>query len=423
MFSRSLKLSYMIVLLIIMVAGVCLINFYNLYTLKRAERFEESEQDEEVEEIEEDVNENIHAFYYAWYGNVQFDDKYIHWNHPYLEDWHKNSKYNAMFRNKSHTPPNDIGSNFYPSLGVYSSKDPMIIKLHMHLLKRAKIGVIAVSWYPLGKSDDQGVPRDENFYKELLDSAEYGGIKVCFHLEPYKGRTADSVAGDIKYLLKTYGEHGALYRRKRKLPEEEQHRQQPNWEIPLFYVYDSYLVPSRDWSRVLVRGGGGLRDREQEDVEDFLVIALVLHDRHMKEVKRSGFDGFYTYFASELVSEAAKPSNWLSYSRYADANNLLFIPSVGPGYIDTSIRPWNGGMTVERREGGTYRDKFEQAIATSCPIVSLTSFNEWHEGTQIEPAVMRPLDGAPEHYPPYASAPDFYLKLTRQLVNQFERRK
>ncbi len=80
-------------------------------------------------------------------------------------------------------------------------------------------------------------------------------------------------------------------------------------------------------------------------------------------------------------------------------------------------------MTVDRRGGATYRDKFEHAIATTCAIVSLTSFNEWHEGTQIEPAVQRSLDGAVEYYPPYPSAPDFYLKLTRELVNQFERRK
>lgn len=51
-------------------------------------------------------------------------------------------------------------------------------------------------------------------------------------------------------------------------------------------------------------------------------------------------------------------------------------------------------------------------------IIAITSFNEWHEGTQIEPAKsvsnkdFTYLDYEPE-------GPDFYLNLTKWWVQQF----
>ncbi len=32
-------------------------------------------------------NYNVHAFYYVWYGNPQFNGKYVHWDHPLLPHW------------------------------------------------------------------------------------------------------------------------------------------------------------------------------------------------------------------------------------------------------------------------------------------------------------------------------------------------
>ena len=32
---------------------------------------------------------NVHAFYYAWYGNPEVDNQWYHWNHEYLPNWDK----------------------------------------------------------------------------------------------------------------------------------------------------------------------------------------------------------------------------------------------------------------------------------------------------------------------------------------------
>lgn len=83
-------------------------------------------------------NYYVHAFYYLWYGNPRFDKKYIHWNHPYLRHW--DVKVAQAYPQGKHNPPEDIGSNFYPYLGVYSSRDPAVIEAHMQQLRQAAIG-------------------------------------------------------------------------------------------------------------------------------------------------------------------------------------------------------------------------------------------------------------------------------------------
>lgn len=84
------------------------------------------------------LNYFLHVFYYSWYGNPQFDGKYIHWNHPVLEHWDPRIAKN--YPQGRHAPPDDIGSNFYPELGSYSSRDPSVIETHMRQISSASIG-------------------------------------------------------------------------------------------------------------------------------------------------------------------------------------------------------------------------------------------------------------------------------------------
>ena len=45
-------------------------------------------------------------------------------------------------------------------------------------------------------------------------------------------------------------------------------------------------------------------------------------------------------------------------------------------------------MNTKKREGGRYYDRmWEEALSSEPSSVSITSYNEWGEGTQIEPAV------------------------------------
>ena len=64
--------------------------------------------------------------------------------------------------------------------------------------------------------------------------------------------------------------------------------------------------------------------------------------------------------------------------------HLLCAPSVGPGYV---ARRADGDPRVKpRRNGRTYDSMWAAAIRAHPDVVTITSYNEWHEGTQIEPA-------------------------------------
>lgn len=84
-------------------------------------------------------NYNVHIFYYAWYGSVATDGRWRHWNHEYLPNWKKEDK--KIYPTGTHEPPGDIGSNFYPLLGCYSSSDTTVIDAHMKMLSEAKVGM------------------------------------------------------------------------------------------------------------------------------------------------------------------------------------------------------------------------------------------------------------------------------------------
>ena len=60
------------------------------------------------------------------------------------------------------------------------------------------------------------------------------------------------------------------------------------------------------------------------------------------------------------------------------------------------------------------------ALTSRAQIVSITSFNEWHEGTQIEPA--RPYTYESYTYRDYAPHnPTFYLEMTREFMRKLSK--
>lgn len=129
-----------------------------------------------------------------------------------------------------------------------------------------------------------------------------------------------------------------------------------------------------------------------------------------------------------------------SYSR---EHGLIFVASVGPGYNDTLIRPWNAHNTKARNGGQYYRNMFHDAIEAQADLISITSYNEWGEGTQIEPAVPHATThsfsnsgsatsstagtaaSTPQAYANYGaesadgSDSDLYLRMTSDFVGQF----
>lgn len=156
-------------------------------------------------------NYNVHIFYYAWYRSFDYDGIWKHWNHEYLANWKKNDK--RVFPEGRHSPPADLGSNYYPNLGCYSSLDPRVIDLHMKQLRYAGIGVLVVSWSPTTSNSQDNT---DTILPDLLDAAHRHQLKIAPHIEPYPDRNPINLMENIRYILRRYGSHPALYRMRRK---------------------------------------------------------------------------------------------------------------------------------------------------------------------------------------------------------------
>lgn len=229
-------------------------------------------------------------------------------------------------------------------------------------------------------------------------------FQVTLHIEPYTGRNEVNFKENIIYILDTFGEHPAFYKCEHK-----------GKTLPLFYVYDSYLLASNKWANILHPQGS---DSVRHTNLDAIYIGLLVEEKHMLELRSAGFDGFYTYFASKGFTYGSSQFRWPLLSKFAKENDLLFIPSVGPGYSDTRVRAWNGANTKNRQDGKYYEESFQAAMAINPNIISITSFNEWHEGTQIEPADTKEIPGF--KYLDYSpNSPNFYLDLTKKMVSLF----
>lgn len=90
----------------------------------------------------------------------------------------------------------------------------------------------------------------------------------------------------------------------------------------------------------------------------------------------------WTDFASAGFTEGSTPEGWTGVRSQLEARGKLFLPSVGPGYNDTLIRPWNAAQTKGRERGRYYDQMWGQALQTASGGVTITSYNEWGEGEQ-----------------------------------------
>lgn len=384
---------------------------------------------------------HVHIFYYMWYGNPKFDNgNFLHWNHMVLPHWQANvnQRYPQINSHFQPIPLNDIGSNFYPMRGLYSSRDAQLrADQFSSLADKAHVYVLVISWWGQTTIDHQNelqhkdakIEPYDTMVEGLIKQCEQMNIKVVFHLEPYKGRTAQSTKLDLQYIVDKYGHSPALLKMKKSslLPNSASNtvkKEEEEAELPLIYLYDSYLVDAKDWNQVF---NPSLSTSIRNTKHDCIILGLYLDNmKSEREILESHFDGFYTYFAAKGFTYGSTITNWNSIANFAAKNNLIFVPSVGPGYIDDRIRPWNGENTRSRDGGRYYEEMFGKAIDLvkqgNLKLVSITSYNEWHEGTQIEEAIPQKNSNPDKpfeylNYEPHT--PTHYLDLTRKFVDEF----
>jgi len=232
-----------------------------------------------------------------------------------------------------HAPPNDIAANYYPARGLYSSSDRLVIGQQLDQVRAAGIDELAVSWWGRGSAEDARLPA-------IVAAARADGVTVAAHLEPYDGRTVSGTVADIGY-LRTLG-------------------------LRTFYVYRAFDFPAAEWAPA-------------NDALHAAGLETLAQTGLVGAAATGHFSGLYTYDIVTFGGNVFK-----RVCSEARRKHLLCAPSVGPGY--DARRGSHDPRVKPRRDGRTYDDMWRAAIAAGADRVTITSFNEWHEGTQLEPA-------------------------------------
>ena len=244
----------------------------------------------------------------------------------------------AHWQQGGSVPPASLASGFYPVRGPYSSADALVLDAQMREIAAAGVGTVIASWWGRGSVEDRRLP-------QVIEAARVHGLSVAAHLEPYRGRTVAATEIDIGF-LRTLG-------------------------ITDFYVWASGSLPDEEWAQLNARldtGPAGVR--------------MLANTNLAGRAAAGGFDGLYTY--DVLLFDGALFPRLCGQARRL---GLLCAPSVGPGY--DARRATGDDRVRSRRNGATYDSMWRGAVKARADLITITSYNEWHEGTQIEPAQAR----------------------------------
>ena len=251
--------------------------------------------------------------------------------------WYGNPSHDGAYEHWQQNggrPPQRIASAYFPARGVYSSGDRAVVGAQMREIAATGVDQVVVSWWGRGSLEDERLGL-------TAAAARAAGLSVAAHVEPYPGRSAASLEQDVAYLQ--------------------------GFGITDVYVYRSDDVPADEWAPV--------NDRLTPPVRVFAQTGRV------GQAAAGHFDGVYTY---DIVVWGG--GTFRRICGQAHDAGLLCAPSVGPGY--DARRAAGDPRLKPRRFGATYDAMWQAALASGGDFVTITSYNEWHEGTQIEPARM-----------------------------------
>jgi hypothetical protein len=272
------------------------------------------------------------AFYYGWYGPG------IHW--------------------PPQTPILDT-----PAAGTYDSLDPATVRRHAEQARVAGLTGLVASWWGQGDRTDKQLPL-------LLDACHAQGLKVCAYVE--QADSPETLADDILYLHSTYGQHPAWLRLK---------------DRPVIMLFD------RPLQTLGLDGWDKARKKIATKTSDLAFIGTANSVQEIME-RAQHFDALHIYSQQFAVAHSHLFRGLWTRKYYRDwvhvqtqAGLGLTTATVLPGY-DDRIQPDRTGKrpVVERRDGKAYGELWLAAIKADPDWVFVVSFNEWHEGTEIEPS-------------------------------------
>ena len=262
----------------------------------------------------------------------------------------------------------DIAAGQYPLIGPYSSGDPAVVRYHCETAAAAGIEGLIVLWYGPGSPTDARV-------NLILNEAERAGLKVALCYEeklnwpPYRNPTTraamvSSATSDLRHLLDHYASHPAYLRRDGK---------------PVVFQFNFWgtdrLGPRTfspvEWERIL----GALGQEVSYVRQNFEA------DQHPR------LAGSYHWWVTD--QGVLQRHQEQVAAALAEGRLIFHAGYIAPGFDDAGTDSWgSGNRRYQSREGtATLQGTFAPALVGDPEIVQIVTWNDFNEGTEVEPTV------------------------------------
>lgn len=284
---------------------------------------------ESVGEEEVDDLPPLLYFYYGWYGGGK-DGK--NWRYGITDE---------------------------PQAGYYDSHDLANARHQFAMIRDTGGTGVVHSWWGIGSHDDTSLD-------VAVEAAELEDIKITASFEAwayeFRESSATKHADQLRYVWTEYAQSPAWLQQDGK---------------PVLFLHAAGIHGADHWERVL--------DILADEGIEFYTYAEV-RDVEQMEVLRV-LDAAYFYMPVELQRDRSYANANREMQEVADSYGKEWVPTVAPGYDNSNDSIKRHHLVVDDEDGQLFREAWENATRMDADMILIGTWNEWNEGTTIEPGV------------------------------------
>ena len=296
------------------------------------------------------------AHYMPWFESKEFSGKWG-WH------WTMNQFDPDKIQENGHP---EIAAHYHPLVGLYDSNDPHALECHLQQMKLAGIDGVIIDWYGVKDANDYAMLHRNTVH--LIEHLRKAKMKyaIC-----YEDQT-------LKHMVnqQTIREEDAI-----SVGKETFAWMDANWfgdplyvtieGKPLLAVFGPQYFDKEQW----VELRNGLKHQP-----------MILGLPHVQE--KYGLDGVFGW-APAWGGKTIEFETWNGYldRLYSRPNSELDVAIAFPGFVDiydvADVQATHG--SIDHNGGKTLQHTFERALSSKSTIVQIATWNDYGEGTIIEP--------------------------------------
>jgi len=272
-------------------------------------------------ESEDDI---VGAFFYPWYENPNTSGRWRHW---------EGTNYSPPSTWPANYLPNYPDSTWNPNVQLYDSKNTEVLRWQDRAMARAGIDIAIASWWGIGGYEDAALARAIRTCKSVQWC-------IYYEMEAYGDPSVQAIYNDIKYVVDTYG------------PTRNYAKVDGKWLVLVYGASGDQAADRWRQAKALLTGNG-----------------YHVYLNGDGATGRQPWDAVHSYHP-------------VVYQGYTETlPNVDDSAWISPGF-------WSyGNSPVLERSLSEFDSAWNNIVENNavCRFILIETWNEWHEGTQIEP--------------------------------------